>query len=48
MCPDFIYNSFLQALNEIGVEKPETKLRFEQPKQEQFGDFATSVALILA
>ncbi|MGB9912377.1 MAG: arginine--tRNA ligase, partial [Candidatus Kapaibacteriota bacterium] len=48
MVPEFIVEGFIRAIKELGVEEFVNKLRFEQPRNEQFGDFATSIALILA
>lgn len=48
MVPDFIITAFLNAFKTLGLSSYSEKIRFEQPKNEQFGDLATSVALSLS
>jgi arginyl-tRNA synthetase len=47
MVPKFIVDEFTKALQAIGINDI-SKLRFEEPKNQDFGDYATSVALILS
>ena len=47
MVPKFIVDEFTKALQAIGINDT-SKLRFEEPKNQDFGDYATSVALILS
>jgi len=47
MVPKFIVDEFTKALPAIGINDT-SKLRFEEPKNQDFGDYATSVALILS
>ena len=47
MVPEFVFNEFKKALQANGIEDT-TKLRFEEPKNPEFGDYATSIALILS
>jgi arginyl-tRNA synthetase len=47
MVPKFIVDEFTKALQAIGINDT-SKLRFEEPKNQEFGDYATSVALILS
>lgn len=48
MVPNFLVNAFLEVLKSVFSLDFENRLRFEQPRNEEFGDFATSIALILA
>jgi arginyl-tRNA synthetase len=50
MVPEFLFDAFRNALVSLGIEEKEIdeKLRFEEPRNEAFGDFATSVALSFA
>lgn len=48
MCPDFLVKTFSEALISLGIENPQEMLRFEEPRHEQFGDYATSISLLLA
>lgn len=47
MVPKFLFQSFVNALRNIGCAEFVDKLRFEQPRNADFGDFATSIALVL-
>lgn len=46
MVPDFILTEFENALKKIGL-KDCSKLRFEVPKNPDFGDYATNIAMIV-
>lgn len=48
MVPNFLLDAFIASLEKLGLSSSKEKLRFEQPKNEQFGDFATSIALSLS
>ncbi len=47
MVPDFILTEFENAIKKIGL-KDCSKLRFEAPKNPDFGDYATNIAMIVA
>lgn len=46
MVPDFILTEFENAIKKIGL-KDCSKLRFEAPKNPDFGDYATNIAMIV-
>ncbi|MCX7909167.1 MAG: arginine--tRNA ligase [Ignavibacteria bacterium] len=47
MEPEFIQKAFENTLKELGFENFVNKIRFEQPRNEQFGDIATNIALLI-
>ncbi len=47
MVPNFILTELEKALKKIGLEDC-SKLRFEAPKNPDFGDYATNIAMIVA
>ncbi len=48
MVPQFLINAFETRLASLELKDTIKRLRFEKPKNPEFGDFATNIALILA
>lgn len=48
MVPQFLINGFEKKLVTLDLKDFVKRLRFEKPKNPEFGDFATNIALILA
>jgi arginyl-tRNA synthetase len=48
MVPQFLINAFETKLASLELRDITKRLRFEKPKNSEFGDFATNIALILA
>lgn len=48
MIPQFLINAFEAKLASLALKDAVKILRFEKPKNPEFGDFATNIALILA
>lgn len=48
MTPKIVENSFKNAITKSADEKFITKLRFEAPKNSDFGDISTNIAMIIA
>lgn len=48
MVPQFLINAFEKTLVSLDLKDFVKRLRFEKPKNPDFGDFATNIALILA
>ncbi len=47
MVPDFVRRSFMEVLTSLGVANLNEILRFEKPKNSDFGDIASNIALLL-
>ncbi len=48
MIPQFLFNAFKITLEDLGLKDYVEKLRFEKPKNPEFGDFATNIAFLIS